>query len=415
MKKRRLLIGGTLGVLLALVIFFVYFLFHKKPPAPLTPQANFIPAKPEIPPVTVRREIIKKGQTLSDILAQYNFSRAEIHQFTEDVKPVLNQKKIMAGHEMRFYTDSEGQVRSIEYDIDERSYLLISPKEGHFEAAKKEFPFETKPAFVWGTIEDILINAVLQRNEKPILAMGLADLFAWDIDFYTELRKGDWFRMVFEKKFLDGKFAGYGEILAAEFTCQGRTFQAFRFAYPDTKKADYFDGQGKSLRKEFLRSPFPYARITSRFSDSRLHPIRKVYRAHYGVDYGAPVGTPVHATADGLVTFAGWNGASGRMVRIRHKNSYETMYLHLQRILVKEGDRVKSGEDIGTVGSSGESTGPHLDYRIKQGGSFINPLSWKFAPVEPLRPEFKEPFAQAVKNYWVLLDAPFIRFSAWLR
>jgi murein DD-endopeptidase MepM/ murein hydrolase activator NlpD len=127
------------------------------------------------------------------------------------------------------------------------------------------------------------------------------------------------------------------------------------------------------------------------------------------------VGTPVHATADGLVTFAGWNGASGRMVRIRHKNSYETMYLHLQRILVKEGDRVKSGEGIGTVGSSGESTGPHLDYRIKQGGSYINPLSWKFAPVEPLRPEFKEAFARAVKNYLILLDAPFIRFSAWFR
>jgi len=415
MKKRRVLTGGALGVLLALGLVVGIFLFQKKPPAPLTRLANPVPAMPEAPPLTVSKEIIKKGQTLSDILAQYHFSRAEIHQLTEDIKPVLSQKRVLAGHEMRFYTDSEGKVRAIEYDIDDRSYLLISRKEGGFEAVKKEFPYETKPAFIGGTIEDILINAVLQGNEKPILAMGLADLFAWDIDFYSELRKGDSFRMVFEKKFLDGKFTGYGEILTAEFICQGRTFQAFRFTYPDTKKSDYFDAGGKSLRKEFLRSPFPYARITSRFSYSRLHPIRKVYRAHYGVDYGAPVGTPVHATADGLVTFAGWNGASGRMVRIRHKNSYETMYLHLQRILVKAGDRVKSGEDIGTVGSSGESTGPHLDYRIKQGGSYINPLSWKFAPVEPLRPEFKEAFDLAVKGYSVLLDAPFIRLSAWLR
>jgi len=415
MKKRRVLTGGALGVLLALGLVVGIFLFQKKPPAPLTRLANPVPAMPEAPPLTVSKEIIKKGQTLSDILAQYHFSRAEIHQLTEDIKPVLSQKRVLAGHEMRFYTDSEGKVRAIEYDIDDRSYLLISRKEGGFEAIKKEFPYETKPAFIGGTIEDILINAVLQGNEKPILAMGLADLFAWDIDFYSELRKGDSFRMVFEKKFLDGKFTGYGEILTAEFICQGRTFQAFRFTYPDTKKSDYFDAGGKSLRKEFLRSPFPYARITSRFSYSRLHPIRKVYRAHYGVDYGAPVGTPVHATADGLVTFAGWNGASGRMVRIRHKNSYETMYLHLQRILVKAGDRVKSGEDIGTVGSSGESTGPHLDYRIKQGGSYINPLSWKFTPVEPLRPEFKEAFDLAVKGYSVLLDAPFIRLSAWLR
>jgi murein DD-endopeptidase MepM/ murein hydrolase activator NlpD len=217
--------------------------------------------------------------------------------------------------------------------------------------------------------------------------------------------------MAFEKKFLDGKFSGYGEILAAEFICQGKTFQAFRFVYPDTKKSDYFDAGGKSLRKQFMKSPLPYARITSRFSYSRLHPIHKVYRAHYGVDYGAPVGYPVRATADGTVTFAGWNGASGRMVRIRHKNSYETMYLHLQQILVKLGDRVSGGQDIGTVGSSGESTGPHLDYRIKQGGSYINPLSQRFSPVEPLRAEFKDAFGQEVKSYLVLLDAPLYFYS----
>ncbi len=412
MKRRPWLLGATLVIFLA-VVFFV--LFQKRSPVAAIPEAGVPPVLPVAPPLEVHREIIKKGQTLSELLSKYNFSPAEVHQLTGEIKPVLNQKKIIAGHEIRFFSDSGGRIQSIEYNLDDLRYVLISRIEGHFVARIREFPFETRTAFIGGTIEDILINAVLKGAERPLLAMRLADLFAWDIDFYTELRKGDTFRMVFEKKFLYGEFRGYGEILAAEFTCQDRTFQGFRFTYPDTKKADYFNAAGQSLRKEFLRSPFPYARITSRFSASRLHPIRKVYRAHYGVDYRAPVGTPVHATADGVVTFAGWKGASGRMVRLRHKNNYETMYLHLHRILVRTGDRVKSGEDIGTVGSSGESTGPHLDYRIKQGGSYINPLSWKFAPVEPLRPEFKEAFGQAVKIYQLLLDAPLVRFSALFR
>lgn len=348
---------------------------------------------------------------MSDILPKYDFPRAEVQKLGEEVKPVWNLKKIIVGHEMRFYSDPAGKVQSIEYDIDDRRYLTIERKGGRFQASIKEFPFETKLAFISGTILDNPINAVLQRNEQGVLALALAEIFAWDIDFYTELRKGDSFRMVFEKKFLDGKFSSYGEVLAAEFICQGRPFEAYRFVYPDTKKADYFEADGKSLRKEFMKSPLPYARITSRFSYSRLHPIHKVYQAHYGVDYGAPIGYPVRSTADGIVIFAGWNGAAGRMVRIRHRNSYETMYLHLQQILVKVGNRVTSGQDIGTVGSSGESTGPHLDYRIKQGGNYINPLSQRFSPVAPLRPEFRESLGQEVKKYLVLLDAPAFVFS----
>jgi murein DD-endopeptidase MepM/ murein hydrolase activator NlpD len=161
------------------------------------------------------------------------------------------------------------------------------------------------------------------------------------------------------------------------------------------------------MKRQFRLSPFKYGyRITSRFSYRRLHPVRKVYRPHYGVDFGAPVGTPVIATADGTVTFVGRNGAAGRQVTLRHKNRYETLYLHLSRYAVKRGDRVKEGEVIGYVGSSGESTGPHLDYRIKENGRYINPLSYKFKPVEPLRNEYRVNFDQvAALNLW-LLDAP---------
>jgi hypothetical protein len=208
MKKRRWLVGGTVGVLLALALIFAYFIFQKKPPAPAVFETGAPPALPEVPPLKVQREIIKKGQTLSDILSNYGFSRAEVRQFTEEIKPVLSQKKIIAGHEMRFFSDAGGKVHSIEYNLDELRYVVISRQEGHFQATPKEFPFETKAAYIWGTIEDILINAILERNEKPLLAMNLADLFGWDIDFYTELRKGDSFRMVFEKRFLDRIFVG---------------------------------------------------------------------------------------------------------------------------------------------------------------------------------------------------------------
>lgn len=187
----------------------------------------------------------------------------------------------------------------------------------------------------------------------------------------------------------------------------GKLLHAFRYVYPDTKEAGYFRPDGGSMKRQFRISPFKFGyRITSRFSYRRLHPVRKVYRAHLGVDFGAPVGTPVHATAAGTVTFIGRNGAAGRQVTLRHKNRYETMYLHLSRYAVKKGDKVKEGQVIAYVGNSGETSGPHLDYRIKENGRYINPLSYKFKPVEPLRSEFRENFDEWGALYLWSLDAP---------
>jgi murein DD-endopeptidase MepM/ murein hydrolase activator NlpD len=263
---------------------------------------------------------------------------------------------------------------------------------------------------IGGTIQDNPVSAFNQLGEEDILALSFSDLFAWDVDFYTDLRRGDTFKVIFEKKYIQGKFAGYGDILAAELTNQGNVFQAFLYTPPDGQRPEYYDADGKSLRKEFYKSPIKWARITSRFSRSRLHPIHKVYRAHYGVDYAAPVGTPVQATADGLVIFAGWNGASGRMVRIRHMNAYETMYLHLRSFGpgIRIGARVRAGDVVGYVGSSGESTGPHLDYRIKLRGSYLNPLSYRFKPVAPLREEFLEDYLRKSSVYRVLLEDPLV-------
>ncbi|MCK4430068.1 MAG: peptidoglycan DD-metalloendopeptidase family protein [Candidatus Aminicenantes bacterium] len=405
-------------LLLFIILCFSFFLILSFLPKekPLTREKEPNPQK-EIteapPPLKESIETIQKGMTLSDILAQHNFSPADILQMREEVKPIYDLAKIKTGQEIRIYSSQDGKISALEYDLDDESYLSIQKKEGIYKAEIKKFPFEIKIRMIWGIIKDNLPSAVTGKGEKELLAYMISEIFAWDIDFYTDLRQGDLFKIIFEKKYLRDEFVGYGNTLAAEFTNQGETFQAFRFIYHDTKEWDYFNFKGDSLRKEFLKSPIKFARITSRFSYSRLHPIRKVFRPHYGVDYAARIGTEVQVTADGTVTFTGWNGAAGRMIKIRHKNNYETMYLHLRSYAkgIKKGSKVKGGQVIGYVGSSGESTGPHLDYRIKYGGTYINPLAHRFKPVKPLRPEFLEEFKKEAENYCFLFDAPLSIFS----
>lgn len=412
-ESKRIFLLAFLFILFCL--FLILSFLHKKEPLPEeikdTPPLPKIADKP--PALHENKVIIQEGITLSDILSSYQFSPAEIHKMIEEVKPVYDLKKINAGHEARIFCSADEQFISLEYDLDQKNYISIKKAGNSYQAEIKKFPFEIKVKMIWGVIEDNPVSAVARENEKDFLALSLAEIFAWDIDFYTDLRQGDSFKIIFEKKYLSGKFMGYRNILAAEFTNQGKTFQTFRFTYPDTGESDYFDMNGNSLRKEFLKSPIAFARITSRFSLRRLHPIRKVYRPHYGVDYAARIGTPVQATADGTVTFVGWNGHSGRMIRIRHRNHYETMYLHLRDYAkgIRKGVKVKGGQIIGYVGSSGESTGPHLDYRIKSRDSYINPLAWRFKPVRPLRKEFLEDFKKEAERHCFFFEAPLILFS----
>jgi murein DD-endopeptidase MepM/ murein hydrolase activator NlpD len=395
-------------VLVAAVAAALYFGSRKA----YTPATQAVRPPGDAPPAStpaliVRRESVSRGATLASILKKHGFTDLEVHNLKESVKPVYDLGRIRAGHEFRLVFAPGGPWRSLEYDIDEDHYLRVTNETGAPAAEVKAFPIEVGTALVWGRIQETLIAAVDELDEEDWLALRLAELFGWDIDFNTDLQPGDTFKVLFEKKSLEGRFRGYGDIIAAEFRNDGRTFRAFRYTYPDTKATDFFDERGNSLRREFLRSPLKFGyRVTSRFSSSRLHPIRKVYRAHYGVDYGAPLGYPVQATADGEVKEAGTNGAAGRMIRIRHANAYETLYLHLSRVTVRPGQRVKGGDVIGTVGSSGESTGPHLDYRIIYHGRYINPLGWTFKPVEPLRKEFAEVYQRVVAGGLFLLEAP---------
>jgi len=386
---------------------------EQPPPQEKTAAPREEPAK-KPPPLIENEEIIQRGETISDILSRHGFSSKNIHLLREEVKPVYDLAKIRAGQRLTIQFNPQGDFISLAYCIDTENYLFIQKTESTYSAEVKKIPYTISTEMTWGCIENNLINAIAQENEGAQLAILLEEIFAWDIDFYADLRQGDCFKIIYEKKYLDDEFISYGTILAAEFTNQGEIYHAYRYTYPDTQESDYFDFEGNSLRKEFLKSPISGARISSRFSHSRLHPIRKVWRPHYGVDYAAPVGTPVRSTAEGTVIFVGRDGANGRMIRIRHKNGYETYYLHLRRYAkgIKRGVKVQSSQIIGYVGASGEATGPHLDYRIKHRGNFINPLSHRFKPVEPLRLDFLEDFQMKAEQLQLSFNAPRIIFTS---
>jgi murein DD-endopeptidase MepM/ murein hydrolase activator NlpD len=400
---------GLAGGAVVLLAMLARVVFPPRPPEPFRPAPAAVSMAPAGPVLVEERVVIPFRSNLAELLKRRGFTDREIHDLREAVKPVYDLGRIRAGQELRLASLPDGPWRRLEYDVDETRYLVVRNEEGGVRAEIQYVPIEFKPAVVTGVIEDSLIAALNKAGEQDSLAIDLVErCFGWDIDFHTDLRKGDTFRVFVEKRFLDGRFAGYRDILAAEFINEGRVYRAFRFTYPDTKVADYFDETGGSRRKDFLRSPIKFARVTSRFSSSRLHPIYKIYRPHYGVDYAAPVGTPVQATADGEVTFAGREAGAGNVVKMRHKNAYATAYLHLSRFGpgVRKGALVKGGEIIGYVGSTGDSTGPHLDYRIYYHGSPVNPLGHKFKPADPLRKEFLEDYRKDVQRLGVALQLP---------
>jgi murein DD-endopeptidase MepM/ murein hydrolase activator NlpD len=248
---------------------------------------------------------------------------------------------------------------------------------------------------VRGSIRTSLFEAMDRAGENDALTQAFAELFAWDIDFAHELQPGDSFRVVVEKVYRDRRFVQYGRILAAEYRQHDDRHAAYFFPWPDAR-GDYFTAEGRAVRAAFLRSPISYTRISSGFSGARLHPVLKRVRPHLGVDFAAPEGTPVWAPADGVVVEKGRDGESGNRITLRHGGSYETSYLHLSRFAsgLKVGDRVRQKEVIGYVGSTGLATGPHLDYRVRRAGTWVNPVTEAFPRAERLPEQYAARFAE---------------------
>jgi murein DD-endopeptidase MepM/ murein hydrolase activator NlpD len=311
-------------------------------------------------------------------------------------QPVFDLRHLRAGNELDIGRSVLGELREVRYNIDTDRVLSIAPSGADFQSKIETIPSHTDEAGVSGKVEGSLFQAVTDAGEKPELAMRLAEIFGWDLDFYTDPRPGDTFRVVVEKKTLaNGEVASYGRILAAEYNNAGRVYSAILFRGPSGEPV-YYTPEGKAMKKAFLHSPLKFAApITSHFSLHRFHPILKEYRPHLGIDYGAPTGTPVQTIGDGRVIFAGRKGGDGNLVKVQHTNGYTTYYMHLSQILVRDGERVEQGQRIGLVGMTGLATGPHLDFRIELRGQFLNFERLPLPPSDPVARRDWNDFAAA--------------------
>ncbi len=349
---------------------------------------------------------ITRNTTISELLAGY-LQPEQLHNLVTSIKSVYNLNRIMAGNRYKIWWREDGLFQKLQYQIDDEKYLTVSNISGEFVPEIRPIEYEVRESEIAGTIEGSLFESVVALGEADQLALDLADLFAWDIDFSTDLRQGDSFKLVVEKKFLKGEFVKYGPILAAEFVNQGKRYRAYRYV-PSDGAAAYFDAEGKGLRRPFLKSPLKFARprISSRFSRRRFHPILRIYRPHLGGDYAAPSGTPVVAVASGTVVFAGWERGGGRVIKIRHNKSYASYYMHLRGFArgIRRGARVEQGQVIGYVGSTGLATGPHLDFRITRNGRYINPLRLPAEPGPPIPEHQLADFVRARESYDSQLD-----------
>jgi len=348
-----------------------------------------------------------RGENFAGALQQFGLSATEVNDATAAAQGAYNLRQLRAGNAITVGRSVEGTLREINYKIDADRMLHIVPQSQGFSAEVKEIPTHTEVAVVSGRLEDSLFNAVEDAGESAEVAMRMAQIFGYDMDFYTDPRRGDTFRVVLEKKKYDhGETAGYGKILAAEYVNGSRKYQALLFHDPSGRPA-YYTMDGKSLQKAFLRSPLKFgAPVTSHFSKARFHPILKTYRPHLGTDYGAPTGTHVQTIGSGRVVFAGRKGGDGNMVRVAHTNGYETYYLHLSRIFVSAGEHVEIGKTIGLVGMTGLATGPHLDFRVSQKGQFRNFETLGLPPSDPVNKKDWAEFV-AVREKWLpMMERP---------
>ena len=353
--------------------------------------------------------------TIGSVFDHHMIDGAEKSVLVASIGDAFDLRRIRAGQPYVIDRMLDGRVRRFEYEIDAdrrltatRGSLDGSPR---FHTAIERIPKQTSVVMVEGAIDrdtNSLSAALNKVGERIDLALGLADVFSGEIDFNSDLQPGDRFRLLVERHSRDGKLAGYGPILAAEFVNDGRQLRAIRFT-PEGGAAAYYDDQGRSLKRFFLKSPLKFEpRITSRFSSSRQHPILGYARAHNGVDYHAGIGAPVVSVAPGVVTLAGWTGGGGRTVKVRHPNGYETEYLHLSAIDVRPGERISQGELLGRVGMTGLATGPHLHYGLKKNGHYVNPVleHRNMPPGDPVPAGLINVFSSERDHYLSLLVAP---------
>jgi murein DD-endopeptidase MepM/ murein hydrolase activator NlpD len=353
---------------------------------------------------------VGSGATLASILRTHEVTLADMAAIVQRAARVFDLRKVRKDQPYRLERMPDGEVRRFEYEIDADRFLRVTRADGDLVASVLPIPKTRSIEIVRGEITretPSLVAAMDSAGETIDLTLALADIFGGEIDFNYDLQPGDRFELLVEKQYREPHaMSGYGPIIAAQLVNAGRRVRAVRFTPPGGTPA-YFDERGASMRRFFLKSPLKFDPvITSGFSRARLHPVLQEVRAHLGVDYRAPAGAPVVAVADGSVVAAGMSGGSGKMVHLRHSNGYETEYLHLSSISVRAGAHVRQGDVIGRVGATGLATGPHLDYRLKKGGVFVNPVIAHRAmpPSDPIPPQHTAAFLAVCDGAFAQLD-----------
>jgi len=395
--------------LLVTVMVFIGVLNLPKPDKPI-PEAEKAP-EPEIFPVpllkfglpvdsfVISEGLVQRNQNLSHILTGYGVTMGTIDQLARLSRDTFDVRKIKTGQKYYVFRSSDSLMIP-EYFIYESSgtdYVVFTLKDSlQAYNGKKKVQVQLRKGA--GRIETSLWDAMNDQNLSPVLALDMSDIYQWSIDFYG-IRNGDKFRILFEEEFVEELPVGIGKIHAVQFNHMGQDYFAFRFNQGD--KPDYFDEEGKNLRKAFLKAPLRFSRISSRFSYSRMHPILRYRRPHLGVDYAAPRGTPVQSIGDGIVTEKAYQrGGGGYYLKIKHNSVYTTTYMHLSGYAkgITTGTWVKQGDVIGYVGSSGLATGPHLDFRISKNGQTVDPLKVEAPPGDSIRTE-------NLNDYFLLKDS----------
>jgi murein DD-endopeptidase MepM/ murein hydrolase activator NlpD len=349
------------------------------PPTPVRHPDINLPSQ-----LQVIEAVVPPHATLDRLLRDHDLPADLVQAAVQAAGSVFNLRQLRENQPYRLVRTLNGLLQEFEYQIDADRFLQIVAADHTqpelLDAKVLLYEKERSVEVVRGMIDQehpSLIAAMDGAGENIQLAMALADIFGGQIDFESDLQPGDVFELLVEKSTRDGVFAGYGAILGATFEADGRAHQAFRWTSPESGRASYYDAQGRSLKRFMLRTPLKFEpRITSGFSRSRLHPVFRTYQAHLGIDYAAPVGAAVVAVSSGTVVSAGWAGGGGNEVHLRHADGYESYYLHLSAFGpgIRAGAHVDQGQVIGRVGATGTATGPHLDYRLKRNGAFLNPL-----------------------------------------
>jgi len=357
----------------------------------------------EVEAYNIEKSSIKKNEFFSTVLQKYGISYPRVMEAVNASKEIFDVRRLRQGN--TYYTfkakDSTNTTEYFIYHLNKTNYIKYDFRDSII-VSEHELEIRIDTNVAEGVIESSLWVSFRNAGNDPMLSMELSDIYAWTIDFYG-LQQGDKYKVIYEKRYIDTTYIGIGKVLSTHFEHSGHNYKAYLFEQDSIE--DYFDEEGGSLRRAFLKAPLRYSRISSRFSNSRLHPIYKIRRPHHGVDYAAPTGTPVHTIGDGKVTYVGRKGGYGKYIKIKHNGTYTTGYAHLSRYAkgLKVGNFVKQGITIGYVGSTGASTGPHLDFRVYKSGTPIDPLKMKSPPAVPIKDTLKNQFSNTINKYEILM------------